>query len=54
MRFVPGAEWWGIPAVHCRGTIPEHWPNCARPAGEQPGAFATVWGDFDGNVPDAG
>jgi non-haem Fe2+, alpha-ketoglutarate-dependent halogenase len=55
VRFVAGAEWWGIPALHCRGTIPEHWPNCARPASEQPDAFATVWGDFDGNpVPDAG
>jgi hypothetical protein len=53
--FVAGAEWWGIPAVHARGSIPVHWTNAARPAGEHPELFATVWGDFDGNpVPDAG
>lgn len=51
---VAGAEYFIIPAVHCRGTIPEWWPNCPRPLGEDPGAMASIWGDFDGTPPGGG
>jgi non-heme Fe2+,alpha-ketoglutarate-dependent halogenase len=55
VRVVPGFEFWAMPAVHCRGTIPEHWPHWPRPTGEHPELFTDLWGDFDGIAPpDAG
>jgi hypothetical protein len=51
---VPGEEWFVTPAVHCRGTIPGHWPNCPRPSGEHPELMAAISGGFDGLPPDAG
>ncbi len=46
---VAGEEWYVSPAVHCRGTIPSHWPDCPRPVGEHPEYMAEITGDFDGN-----
>jgi non-heme Fe2+,alpha-ketoglutarate-dependent halogenase len=51
---VAGQEWWVTPAVHCRGTIPDRWPDCARPVGEHPERMSGISGGFDGNPPDAG
>ncbi len=51
---VPGEDWFITPAVHCRGTIPDHWPNCPRPVGEHPEFMAEISGGFDGLRPDAG
>jgi ectoine hydroxylase-related dioxygenase (phytanoyl-CoA dioxygenase family) len=45
---VPGAEWYLSPAVHCRGVIPDRWPNRRRPTSEHPELMAHVWGDVDG------
>jgi non-haem Fe2+, alpha-ketoglutarate-dependent halogenase len=46
---LPGEEWYISPSVHCRGRIPDRWPNCARPVGEHPELMAGITGDFDGN-----
>ena len=55
VRPVPGWEWWTMPSVHCRGSVPEHWSHWRRPEGEHPEKMAAVWGEFDGNpIPDAG
>jgi non-heme Fe2+,alpha-ketoglutarate-dependent halogenase len=54
VRPVPGWEHWASVAVHCRGTVPDHWPNWARPDGEHPELMASIWGDFDGTPFDAG
>ncbi len=51
---LPGYEFWKTPAVHCRGTIPDHWPHWQRPAGEHPEKMARVFGEFDGTALDAG
>jgi non-heme Fe2+,alpha-ketoglutarate-dependent halogenase len=51
---LPGEEWYISPTVHCRGTIPDRWPNCARPVGEHPEFMAGITGDFDGNPPAGG
>jgi non-haem Fe2+, alpha-ketoglutarate-dependent halogenase len=48
VRPVPGWEHWVSVAVHCRGSIPEYWPNCPRPQGENPELMSTIWGEFDG------
>lgn len=55
VRPLAGWEWWVLPTVHCRGSIPAHWPHWRRPPGENPEKLADVWGDFDGTpLPDAG
>ena len=46
---LPGEEWYITPSIHCRGAIPERWPNCDRPVGEHPELMAGITGDFDGN-----
>ena len=51
---LPGEGWFITPSMHCRGTIPDRWPNCPRPAGEHPEYMAGITGDFDGNPADAG
>jgi non-heme Fe2+,alpha-ketoglutarate-dependent halogenase len=51
---VPGWEHWISVAVHCRGCIPEYWPNSSRPDGEHPELMSTIWGEFDGTPSDAG
>jgi non-heme Fe2+,alpha-ketoglutarate-dependent halogenase len=53
VRAVPGYEHWNSVAVHCRGNVPDHWPNRARPDGEHPELMASIWGDFDGIPLDA-
>lgn len=52
VRPVPGWEHWISVAVHCRGSIPEYWPNCPRPGGEHPELMSTIWGEFDGTPRD--
>jgi non-heme Fe2+,alpha-ketoglutarate-dependent halogenase len=49
VRPLPGHEYWFKPGVHCRGTLPEHWPHRSRPAGENPEKLAEFVGEFDGN-----
>lgn len=52
---LPGSEYWFAPAVHCRGTLPEHWPHWRRPSGEKPEKMSNFLGDFDGlPLPSAG
>lgn len=52
---LPGWDHWKVPAQHCRGVIPDHWPNLRRPSGEHPERMAEFAGDFDGQpLPDAG
>jgi non-heme Fe2+,alpha-ketoglutarate-dependent halogenase len=52
---LPGSEYGYRPAVHCRGSLPDHWPHRRRPAGEHPEELAAFSGEFDGNpTPDAG
>ena len=51
---IQGYEAWKKPAIHCRGTIPDHWPHRRRPDGEHPEKMANFWGTFDGTPPDAG
>src|ERR1700678_1232924 len=48
VRPLPGAEWYVSSAVHCRGTIPGHWPNRRKPSSEHPELLSHLWGDFDG------
>ncbi len=48
VRSLSGHEYWLKPSVHCRGTLPEHWPHRRRPAGENPEKLAEFVGDFDG------
>ena len=45
---LPGAEWYLGPAVHCRGDVPDRWPDRRRPTSEHPELMAHVWGDVDG------
>lgn len=45
---LPGAAWYLRPAVHCRGVIPDRWPDRRRPTSEHPELMAHVWGDVDG------
>lgn len=45
---LPGAEWYLSPAVHCRGVIPDRWPDRRRPTSEHPELMAHVWGEVDG------
>lgn len=54
VRVLPGYEAWAKPAIHCRGTVADHWPHRRRPEGEHPEAMSTWTGTFDGNPPDAG
>jgi len=54
VRPVPGWEHWIKVAVHCRGSIPDYWPNCPRPEGEHPELMSSIWGEFDGTPLDAG
>ncbi len=49
VRPLPGYEFWFMPAVHCRGELPGHWPHRRRPEGEHPEKMAAFTGDFDGN-----
>jgi non-heme Fe2+,alpha-ketoglutarate-dependent halogenase len=49
VRPLPGHEYWFRPGVHCRGTLPEHWPHRRRPAGENPEKLSEFVGEFDGN-----
>jgi hypothetical protein len=42
------------PTIRYTATIPERWPNCARPVGEHPELMAGITGDFDGNPPAVG
>lgn len=49
VKPLPGWEFWFMPAVHCRGDLPEHWPHRARPSGEHPEKMSAFTGDFDGN-----
>jgi ectoine hydroxylase-related dioxygenase (phytanoyl-CoA dioxygenase family) len=51
VRPLPGWEFWSVPAVHCRGELPGHWPHRKRPNGEHPEKMAAFTGDFDGNPP---
>lgn len=51
---LPGHEYFVIPSVHCRGTIPTRWLHTARPDGEHPEVMAGIWGDFDGTPPGGG
>ncbi len=53
VRHVPGWEHWISVAVHCRGSVPDYWPNCPRPEGEHPELMSTIWGEFDGTPRDA-
>lgn len=48
VRPLPGAEWYVNSSVHCRGTIPGHWPNRRKPSSEHPELLSHLWGDFDG------
>ncbi|MGD0310941.1 MAG: phytanoyl-CoA dioxygenase family protein [Acidimicrobiales bacterium] len=48
VRAVPGWEHWTSVSVHCRGSVPGHWPDWPRPDGEHPELMASVWGEFDG------
>jgi non-haem Fe2+, alpha-ketoglutarate-dependent halogenase len=48
VRPLPGAEWYANSSVHCRGTIPGHWPNRRKPSSEHPELLSHLWGDFDG------
>lgn len=48
VKPLPGHEYWLKPGVHCRGTLPEHWPHRFRPDGEHPEKLAEFTGDFDG------
>lgn len=52
VKALPGYEWFYAGAVHCRGAIPEWWPNRARPVGEHPELMASVSGEFDGQSTD--
>jgi non-haem Fe2+, alpha-ketoglutarate-dependent halogenase len=53
VRPVPGWEHWISVAAHCRGSVPDYWPDCPRPEGEHPERMSTIWGDFDGTPRDA-
>jgi len=48
VKPLPGHDYWFKPAVHCRGTLPKHWPHRHRPPGENPEKLAEFVGDFDG------
>lgn len=52
MRVLPGWEWWYGGAVHCRGVIPDWWPNHRRPRGEHPELMVLF--DSGRGVTDAG
>ncbi len=54
VRHVPGWEHWISVSVHCRGSVPEYWPDCPRPEGEHPELMSTIWGEFDGTPREAG
>ena len=55
VRPMKGREYWLAPCVHCRGSLPGHWPHHPRPDGEHPEVMASFTGDFDGNpLPSAG
>ncbi len=54
VRAVPGWEHWTSVAVHCRGSVPTHWPDWPRPEGDHPELMASVWGEFDGTPLDGG
>ena len=41
---------WLSPAVHARGRVAAHWPNRARPRGEDPDLMAAFFGEFDGTA----
>jgi len=49
VKPLPGWERWFMPALHCRGRLPDHWPDRRRPEGEHPEKMAAFTGDFDGN-----
>ena len=48
VRPLAGAEWYIDSAVHCRGSLPPHWPHRRRPSSEHPEILAHLAGDFDG------
>jgi non-heme Fe2+,alpha-ketoglutarate-dependent halogenase len=49
VKPLPPWESWFKPAFHCRGRLPDHWPNRMRPDGEHPEKMAKFTGEFDGN-----
>jgi hypothetical protein len=54
VHALPGWEHWTSVSVHCRGSVPGHWPDWPRPDGEHPELMASVWGEFDGTPLGAG
>lgn len=52
VRALPGWEWWYGGAVHCRGTVPERWPNRRRPRGEHPHLMGSVMAQLGDKLPD--
>jgi hypothetical protein len=42
VRALPGWEWWYGGGVHCRGSIPECWPDRRQPRGEHPDLMAAI------------
>ncbi|GGM25386.1 phytanoyl-CoA dioxygenase family protein [Micromonospora yangpuensis] len=42
VRALAGWEWCYGGGVHCRGTVPQHWPNRRRPSGERPDLMASI------------